>query len=57
MAWFLKQRLIYLKKIVVVKYNAQWCTVVFAMMFEKRKQGNNRVSINGRFMANDSAEK
>ena len=31
-------------------------TALWAMMFEKRKQGNNRVSINGRFMANDSAE-
>ena len=32
-------------------------TTLLAMMFEKGKQGNNRVSINGRFMANDSAEK
>ena len=32
-------------------------TTLLAMMFEKAKQGNNRVSINGRFMANDSAEK
>ena len=46
-----------------ISSNPEWTrkfkpsTTLLAMMFEKGKQGNNRVSINGRFMANDSAEK